>query len=254
MGETGRPEAWGPWMRGNRIVILFASVLSLHACREVPEDRDRTGVDVTLIQDPSLKLDQVSISGTLDGEPLLEPSLVPEEPEPLNNHDNSVVILLPDEAAGRTILLRVDGLSKGAIKASGQEPVFVPDGRLVDLDMTLGAPAICGDGLIRSGIERCDDRNIRPGDGCGSDCLVEQGWRCEGEPSLCHTCGDGTCDPGEDICSCPADCIWAVCGDGFCCASGHENTCTCHADCGSACGDGCCNGDERAATCPEDCA
>ncbi len=48
----------------------------------------------------------------------------------------------------------------------------------------------CGDGIIRSpnteGVyEYCDDANTIDGDGCSSDCVVEDGWGCLGEPSFC---------------------------------------------------------------------
>ncbi len=56
----------------------------------------------------------------------------------------------------------------------------------------------CGDRRI-SAEEECDDGNLLPGDGCSPDCLVEQGWSCEGEPSHCSTlCGNGNLDPGEE--------------------------------------------------------
>lgn len=64
------------------------------------------------------------------------------------------------------------------------------------------------------------------------------------------TCGNGTCDAGEDPANCPQDCP-DVCGDDLC--SGLESTASCPDDCGTACGDGACNGDEATTTCPDDC-
>ena len=43
---------------------------------------------------------------------------------------------------------------------------------------------ICGDGLVR-GSEECDDHNNAPGDGCSALCLIESGFVCNGEPSVC---------------------------------------------------------------------
>lgn len=108
---------------------------------------------------------------------------------------------------------------------------------------------ICGDGVI-TGDEACDDRNLRPEDGCRS-CQVEEGWVCEGEPSICKPiCGDGRvlggeeCDPGPDDNgsqdlrrACGPDCRAAPgyeCEDGICspiaCAQGDVcddgNACT----------------------------
>ena len=69
--------------------------------------------------------------------------------------------------------------------------------------------AVCGDGIIvldPQAFEGCDDGNEVAGDGCApSDCSVEGGWSCEGEPSVCRTiCGDGQvrgeegCDDGAN--------------------------------------------------------
>jgi cysteine-rich repeat protein len=50
----------------------------------------------------------------------------------------------------------------------------------------------CGDGLVQAADgETCDDTNTSAGDGCDAFCLVEPGWICTGEPSVCtpSTCG-----------------------------------------------------------------
>jgi cysteine-rich repeat protein len=47
-------------------------------------------------------------------------------------------------------------------------------------------PAACGDGRVHpGGGEGCDDGNQRDGDGCSADCLIEPGFTCTGEPSIC---------------------------------------------------------------------
>ncbi|CAN0553403.1 unnamed protein product, partial [Laminaria digitata] len=43
---------------------------------------------------------------------------------------------------------------------------------------------VCGDGLVR-GDEGCDDGARSPRDGCDSQCRVERGYQCSGEPSVC---------------------------------------------------------------------
>ncbi len=67
-----------------------------------------------------------------------------------------------------------------------------------------GSESLCGNGLLDDG-EECDDGNSEDGDGCDSNCRIEPGWHCEGEPSVCeYTCGDGIkqeweeCD-GDDL-------------------------------------------------------
>jgi len=50
------------------------------------------------------------------------------------------------------------------------------------------APSVsltCGSATIE-GPEQCDDGNTTEGDGCSSICIVEGGWECTGEPSVCE--------------------------------------------------------------------
>lgn len=53
-------------------------------------------------------------------------------------------------------------------------------------------PNICGDGVILTGFEDCDDENNENGDLCPADCR--------------YRCGDAICNNGEDKLSCNADC------------------------------------------------
>lgn len=57
-----------------------------------------------------------------------------------------------------------------------------------------GAPAgaaLCGDGRV-DGEEACDDDAIASADGCSSNCELEPGYSCSGEPSACQSCrGEG---------------------------------------------------------------
>ncbi|MBP6078428.1 MAG: tandem-95 repeat protein [Xanthomonadales bacterium] len=52
---------------------------------------------------------------------------------------------------------------------------------VIDIDVVR---IICGDGLIR-GTEECDDHNTSSNDGCSAMCLIESGFTCSGEPSIC---------------------------------------------------------------------
>ena len=81
---------------------------------------------------------------------------------------------------------------------------------------------VCGDGHVDDD-EECDDYNLVEGDGCGSNCTVENGWYCEvtrGIPpkSRClgrdeDVCGEANC-PLSSSYSCPpceplrGRCIW----------------------------------------------
>ena len=55
----------------------------------------------------------------------------------------------------------------------------------------------CGNGVVE-GVEGCDDGNVAAGDGCSSNCSVEEGWACVGQPSVCaELCGNQVHDTGE---------------------------------------------------------
>lgn len=66
--------------------------------------------------------------------------------------------------------------------------------------------SVCGNGLIETPPENCDDGNSDSNDGCSDDCLEELGFTCEDEPSVCTIfCGDSlkvgpeTCDVTMEI-------------------------------------------------------
>ena len=66
----------------------------------------------------------------------------------------------------------------------------------------------CNDGYLVFG-EECEDGNLKSGDGCSSECKIEEGFECLGYPSNCTSiCGDDIiagseeCEPSEDnLCS-----------------------------------------------------
>lgn len=66
-----------------------------------------------------------------------------------------------------------------------------------DLGTGLCLSATCGDGRIQGG-EECDDGDSMGGDGCSAGCVVEPGFVCNGEPSVCGTCTD-TLPTGTDM-------------------------------------------------------
>ena len=78
--------------------------------------------------------------------------------------------------------------------------------------------AVCGDGIVRVGVEQCDDGNASDSDACTSQCKTA-------------VCGDGfirtgfeACDDGNtiDTDACTAQCAVAVCGDGIVHAGAEE--------------------------------
>lgn len=104
--------------------------------------------------------------------------------------------------------------------------------------------ASCGDGMLHSGVEQCDDANIIAGDGCSPVCMLEQG----------PMCGDGVVDEGEECdhgeandswADCTEECTIQICGDGFlgtaeaCDDGNHYNNDGCSTECMvEFCGDG----------------
>ncbi|MBR58381.1 MAG: hypothetical protein CMH54_10215 [Myxococcales bacterium] len=56
------------------------------------------------------------------------------------------------------------------------------------------AAFVCGDGVVQAATnEACDDGNTDDGDGCSSACVVEEGWDCAGEPTVCEPGVAGSC-------------------------------------------------------------
>lgn len=153
-----------------------------------------------------------------------------------------------------------------------------------------GTPPVCGDdGFFCNGTEVCDE-NLDDCGHTGDPC--EPGYTCDEEADQCHlaSCGNGTCDQGENCTNCSEDCIggssggtgdpeitcfkgvtdgtchptkdspecpdctvsWC-CGDGVC--EGEEDSFNCALDCGAppVCGDGTCDPDENPCNCALDC-
>ena len=140
-------------------------------------------------------------------------------------------ILKYDEASGKTSVLKGFGSIKrlSGFLNSGVAPAVTAtvksqlstcgngeiegdeqcdDGNMVDTDGCNNSCKIiersyCGNGEIE-GDEQCDDGNALDNDGCNKLCEVEQGWLCEGNPSLCTTiseplCGNGSIE-GDEQC------------------------------------------------------
>ena len=113
---------------------------------------------------------------------------------------------------------------------------FDANGNIICIAAQIVSVSTCGDSII-AGAEGCDDHNTTAGDGCSSSCIVEAGWTCSGQPSLCSpisisTCGDGIiagaegCDDHNttagDGCSssCLAEAGWTCSGQPSLCSYG----------------------------------
>lgn len=69
-----------------------------------------------------------------------------------------------------------------------------------DVPTGLCLSATCGDGNIEGG-EACDDGDTMGGDGCSAGCVVEPGFTCTGEPSVCDVCRDTSAMGTDTGCS-----------------------------------------------------
>ncbi len=70
---------------------------------------------------------------------------------------------------------------------------------------------VCGDGVINTNDEQCDDGNLDPGDGCGPTCALEHcGDGVVNQPG--EDCDDGAAN-GFDPDGCRPDCSRPRCGD-----------------------------------------
>ena len=66
----------------------------------------------------------------------------------------------------------------------------------------------CGNGLVETPYEECDDNNYVSGDGCSALCKVESGYICTGEPSVCTLAAE--CNSTHP-CPIGQDCVSGVC-------------------------------------------
>ncbi|CAN5436309.1 hypothetical protein BH11MYX1_BH11MYX1_56340 [soil metagenome] len=147
-------------------------------------DPSVTAVEVALHVEAALAVTQFRISAAGDM-PAFTSGNVPEVPRALAG-TQTFVLLLADELDGRDVVVRVDGIANGSIVTSGGAKLTVRAHHLTHVDVALGPPAVCGDGVIVDPIETCDDANPSATDGCSATCFVESGWMCVGSgPSVC---------------------------------------------------------------------
>jgi hypothetical protein len=101
---------------------------------------DLTGVELLVSYEPAAGLDQLLISGSMPGGAVaFAPGLVPEQPRPLVDGADSVVILLPDSMGGVTLTLHVDGLVSGSAALAGDSSVLLETESLVEAGITLAS-------------------------------------------------------------------------------------------------------------------
>ncbi len=164
-----------------------------------------------------------------------QPSVLGGIPDPKGKIQKACVTKLNDKiqkkCAGVDLALAFPGL-QNALAGSRTLHVQVAEVTADVVEVALiVADALdeCGNRLIEL-LEQCDDGGNVAGDGCSASCMVEDGFSCEGEPSVCtplQDCPNGItegteqCDDGNDVeCDgCSPECKLEFCGDGVLCTN-----------------------------------
>lgn len=95
-------------------------------------------------------------------------------------------VIVPGEAAVVVYQVRLAGDNARTTARADSDD----DGPAPAVEVTLDVePGECGNGVVDD-LEECDDGNAEDGDGCAS-CVVEDGWVCDEEPSVCEEDSDG---------------------------------------------------------------
>lgn len=214
--------------------LVFAA-LAFAACTHAAT---HTGVEISATY--AVAIDQLLMSGTMDGASAFAPGVLPDEPRPLQPEGESATLYLPVALVGKSIVLRVDGLRAGQVVATGGVAMTVLGAHIQKVAVVLEAPVVCGDGVINPLLEACDDGNRQAGDGCGTECEVESGYSCASAPSQClPRCGGApACATGQhclsDTCVCDAtSCPSGCCAGNVCVPGNAANAC---GSAGQACG------------------
>ncbi len=164
-----------------------------------------------------------------------QPNVLGGIPDPKGKIQKACVTKLNDKiqkkCAGVDLALAFPGLQNAAAESRTlHEQVAQVTADVVEVALIV-ADALdeCGNGLIEL-LEACDDGGSVAGDGCSPSCRVEDGFSCEGEPSVCvldQDCQNGIeegteqCDDGNDVeCDgCSPLCQLEFCGDGVLCTN-----------------------------------
>jgi hypothetical protein len=169
----------------------------LGACRD-----PGTALYVTIEFPPTLLMDQLLVSGRVDGSSV-GPHLLPEHPNRFLSNRETFRVLMPSAPDGAHAELHVEGLREGTRVARGTSVTEIQEGREVDVFVRLElAPPVMGDGGF------CPS--------CAAGCCM--GGICTA--STFNTCGTGgiactTCDPHRADSCAPAG--FCACGQGPAC-------------------------------------
>lgn len=116
----------------------------------------------------------------------------------LLRNDQEIEFLLKERAdtntdgvlSTREIRTSLIGIIRGVILGSSQNDIngdgIVNRTDIIDTIRAFRAllQSVCGNSVIEAG-ETCDDNDTDSGDGCSETCILESGYTCTGEPSVC---------------------------------------------------------------------
>jgi cysteine-rich repeat protein len=114
-----------------------------------------------------------------------------------------------DAGAGDAGSLIAQCVANTGVPFCDEDASIVDDDAGVDPERALGVcrPVTgCGDGKL-NWRENCDDGNRENGDGCGSNCSIENGWECYTPGTKCHPISNGDVECTASACQHGATCV-----------------------------------------------
>jgi hypothetical protein len=187
---------------------------------EVVVDRNLTGIELTVSYDTATAIDQIEISGMLDdGTEAFARGRLPETPRALTEGENTLVLLLRDDLAGRMIAVSATGLQSGAPISSGEVSVMTELKQLVPAGVLLA---------VVPPIKCTDADNDTFGEGCDAPDCDDTSDRCtttcaDADADTIFDCKDDCIDGDGDRFGLGTGCLGADCND---LASTCTSTCT----------------------------
>ncbi|MFL5347877.1 MAG: hypothetical protein ACJ8AT_24060 [Hyalangium sp.] len=202
------------WAAGLCGIWLLGWGALIGACR----DSVGTALYVTIEFPPSVRMDQLLVSGMV-ADSGIGPQAVPEQPERLLSNGDTFRVLLPSVPDKSEATLNVEGLHEGTRVAFGTSVVDVLQGKEVDITVQL-EPTPTPDGGVPDG--GTPDAGFCPD--CANGCCL--GGVCT--TSTFNTCGSGgvscvMCEPRlSNNCAAAGFC---ACGQGAACDSRTADQC-----------------------------
>jgi len=215
----------------SRAWLVAAWIVLLAACSTDPRRAVGTSLRIEVEFPEELGVEQLRFSASAEDVPLFEPAVRPEVANGPLPSGQTLRVLLPDERAGQTVVVRIEGLVSGQVVVAGEAQAQVVEGYEVDLGVGLETGGLDA-GLPDAGSSGCA--------GCTGCCLagacVPLSLEACGIPGApCVACNPTKADRCvEGSCRCG---LGPACGDGLACVDG-ECKCT-----PSSCPDGCCQED-----------